>query len=117
MKPRPTARDVPPWLKFPRTFLAPGWQQASVRPHPGTHTSASGRNPTPRGAVLVDWKRGATFALSLTLAEGMTGRVELPAVEESRGIFPGNESMAVRRVGGHWISNEPVSGNVMLEVR
>ena len=97
--------------------LAPGWTQALVKPHPGSLASASGKIPTPRGPILVDWKRGDTFTLSLTLPKGMTARVELPATDTSTGVFRGKQSVAARRAGGHWVLDEPVADKVNLEVR
>jgi hypothetical protein len=97
--------------------LAPGWTVARVKPHPGPLASASGKIPTPRGAILVDWKRGETFTLSLSLPQGMTARVELPADEKSGAVFAANKSVAARRAGKHWVLDEPVAGNVILEVR
>lgn len=97
--------------------LTPGWTQARVKPHPGALASARGKIPTPRGAILVDWKRAETFTLSLTLPKGMTARVELPAAENSRGVFQGKKTVAAGRVGTHWLLDESVAGQVTLEVR
>jgi hypothetical protein len=97
--------------------IAPGWKQALVRPHPGALTSASGKIPTPGGAILVDWKRGETFKLSLELPKSVEARVELPASEKSTGVFQGKKSVAAKRVGAFWVLNEPVAGKVTLEVR
>jgi len=97
--------------------LQPGWKTVLIKPHPGPLTSASGKIPTPRGAILVDWKRSDTFTLSLTLPKGVKARVELPATEKSTGVFRGQKSVAAQRVGAFWVLNEPVSGKVALEVR
>ena len=97
--------------------LEPGWKLALVKPHPGTLTSASGKIPTPRGTIIVNWKRGDSFTLTLTLPKGVSGRVELPATEKSSGVFHGKKSVAAKRVGAFWVLDEPVTGKVTLEVR
>jgi hypothetical protein len=97
--------------------LAPGWNQALVKPHPGPLASASGKTPTPRGAIFVDWKRDETFTLTLTLPKDVNARIELPALETSTGVFRSQKSVAAKRVGAHWVLDEPVSGKVTLEVR
>ena len=97
--------------------LAPGWGRACVQPHPGTLKFAEGKIPTPLGPVLVDWKNGQSFTLSLTLPKDMTARVELPATEKSTGVFAGARQVAAQKKNSRWILDEPVSGKVTLEVR
>jgi hypothetical protein len=97
--------------------LDPGWKTALVKPHPGTLTSASGKVPTPQGEILVDWERGETFVLSLALPKGVKARVELPAPDESSGVLHGKKSVTARRVGAHWVLDEPVTGRAIFEVR
>jgi len=97
--------------------LTPGWKTALVKPHPGALTSASGKIPTPRGPILVDWKNNKNFTLTLTLPKGVNARVELPATEKTSGVFRGNKAVAAQRVGAFWVLNEPVTGRVALEVR
>ncbi len=97
--------------------LAPGWGRACVQPHPGTLKFAEGKIPTPLDPVLVDWKNGQSFTLSLTLPKDMTARVELPATEKSTGVFAGARQVAAQKKNSRWILDEPVSGKVTLEVR
>ena len=97
--------------------LTPGWKTALIKPHPGALTSASGKIPTPRGPILVDWKRDESFRFALDLPKGMNARVELPASEKSSGVFHGKKSVAAERVGAFWVLAEPVTGKVALEVR
>lgn len=97
--------------------LTPGWQQLLVRPNPGLLTFASGKIPTPRGPVLVEWKRGKTFTLTLNLPKDITARVELPAFEKSTGVYADTSPVAARLENARWILAEPVAGNVILEVR
>lgn len=97
--------------------LAPGWGRACVQPHPGTLKFAEGKIPTPLGPVLVDWKNGQSFTLSLTLPKDMTARVELPATEKSTGVFAGARQVAAQKKNSRWVLDEPVSGKVTLEVR
>lgn len=97
--------------------LTPGWKQALVRPNPGVLASASGKIPTPKGPVLVEWKQNKTFTLSLTLPRGMTARVELPVTKNSAGVFSNGRPVAAQRRDMRWILDEPVSGQVTFEVR
>ena len=97
--------------------LAPGWEQALVKPHLGTLTFASGRIPTPRGAILVDWKRGESFTLALTLPKGMTARVELPVLDGSRQVFADGKPTDARLANGRWILARDVTGRVSFEVK
>ena len=97
--------------------LTPGWGRAIIRPHTGGLAFADGKVPTPHGPVTVQWKRGATFSLSLSLPPGMTAQVNVPAVENSSGVFIGGRTAAAHRVAGWWILDDDVSGAVTIEVR
>jgi hypothetical protein len=98
----------------PRT---PGWGRAIIRPHTGGLSFAEGKVPTPHGAITVQWKRGATFSLSVSLPQGMTAQVNVPAVENSSGVFIGGKLAGAHRVGGWWILDDDISGRVTVEVR
>jgi hypothetical protein len=107
---------------FPRYVLgarplAPGWTRANVRPHAGPLTAASGRIPTPRGAITIDWQAGRTFTLSLSLPAGMAARVELPAAADSRGVWIDGQPVRAQREAGYWVLQADVSGRASLEVR
>lgn len=97
--------------------LTPGWQRALVQPHPGTLVSASGRIPTPRGAIRVTWKRGRTFTLSLELPEDMTARVELPAISGATAVFCNGKPVETTRTEHRWIVNRDIVRDVTLEVK
>jgi len=97
--------------------LSPGWGRAQVKPHPGGLKFASGKIPTPRGPVYVEWKQGKTFTFSLTLPAGMSAQVELPATEKSSGVFAGKRPVAAQRKDARWVLDELLSGKVLLEVR
>lgn len=47
----------------------------------------------------------------------MTGNVELPATDGSRGVTANGEPIAATRQGDRWIVTEPVSGSVTLQVQ
>jgi hypothetical protein len=107
---------------FPRYVLgvqaiAPGWSRARIRPHPGAIAGAEGKVPTPRGPVMITWRNGPTFQLSLTLPTGMTAAVELPAPAGSRGVFSGDRPVRARQSGDRWIVEEAIAGHRELEVR
>ena len=97
--------------------LAPGWTRAVVRPSPGNLKSAEGKIPTPRGPIMVQWKNEASFAFKLTLPEGMSAKVDLPAPAGSKGVFKGSQAVAAKRVGSRWILDEDVQGTTVLEVK
>ncbi|MFO1446793.1 MAG: family 78 glycoside hydrolase catalytic domain [Opitutaceae bacterium] len=107
---------------FPRYILGvspltPGWEQATVRPHPGSLAQAEGKVPTPRGPILVAWESGTTFRFTVTLPRGVSARLDLPAPASSRGVYRGEISVPARRAGDRWILDEAVSGHGQLEVR
>lgn len=97
--------------------LTPGWKRALIRPHTGNLTRAEGKIPTPRGPLLIRWHRDTTFKLSLTLPEGVSARVELPACENSQGVFLGGQSVPARRSGDWWNLDAEVSGTKTIEVK
>jgi hypothetical protein len=97
--------------------IQPGWQKALIQPHPGNLKSASGRVPTPRGPVLVDWKNDSTFQISITIPRSMTARVELPASASSKGVFSEGKEIPAKRVGARWILDGEIKGSVVLEVK
>lgn len=97
--------------------LAPGWKHALVQPNPGSLTSASGKIPTPRGPIQIEWKRGETFTLSLALPPGMTARVELPTHSGAKAVLLNGKPAAARLAEGRWILADVVSGKVEIEVR
>jgi alpha-L-rhamnosidase len=94
-----------------------GWAEVVVRPHPGVLTHAAGKIPTPRGPVQVSWRNETNFNLTLQLPPDVFARVELPARENSQGVFVENRAVSARREGGRWILAEPVRGNMTFEVR
>lgn len=97
--------------------LSPGWKRAKIRPHPGGLTFANGKIPTPRGPILVDWKSGTSFSISLKLPSDMSAKVELPAVGESGGVTINGKPVAAHRDGAWWILDKDVSGTARIEVR
>lgn len=100
---------------------APGWETASIRPCPGGLTHARGRVPTTRGPIEIDWKNNSTFTIAITLPEGMSANVDLPAAEGTAdatgGVFIDGESVDATRTNGRWVITEPVRGSVSIEVK
>lgn len=96
--------------------LSPGWSRALIRPNPGALEFASGKIPTPRGPVLVDWKQGSTFTLKLILPEGMTARVELPAIGHAEKILLDGHPVAASRQGRRWVLDGDVSRSATVEL-
>jgi len=96
---------------------APGWTVATIRPCPSGLKYALGKVPTPRGPIEVDWKNENAFKISIVLPDGVSAKVELPATENSSGVFSDGGQIAASKVGARWILNEEVSGSNTLEVR
>ncbi|AXC13398.1 Alfa-L-rhamnosidase [Acidisarcina polymorpha] len=97
--------------------LKPGWSRALIQPHPGTLVSAEGRVPTPRGEVLVGWRRGKIFSMALALPPGVVAKVELPALPGSRGVWASGKKVTARRSGQWWVLENDVSGQINLVER
>ncbi len=97
--------------------LTPGWQQARIRPHPGSLDAAEGKVPTPRGPIAVKWTTTPRFRLQVTLPEGVTARVELPLHEPTAKILADGKPVAARQLGDRWVLEAPVAGTCVLEVQ
>ncbi len=97
--------------------LTPGWKRAQIRPHPGSLKSAEGKIPTPLGPVLVRWKNGGTFKLSVTLPPGMSAQVQVPAGEKTTGVLVNGRPVSGHRVGRRWSLDEDVTGALVIETR
>lgn len=97
--------------------IAPGWERALIRPHPGDLLFSKGKIPTPRGPITIDWSRGSTFTLNLSLPAGMSARVELPATGTAHGVFIDSKPVEASRVDGYWILEEDVVGEEVIEER
>jgi alpha-L-rhamnosidase len=93
----------------------PGWVRARVKPQPSGLFSASGRVPTPRGSINVNWTDGDVFRLTLELPAGVTAEVHLPARAHGKGVRGDGRVIAARREGAAWVLAEPVAGTVVLE--
>lgn len=106
---------------FPRFILGaepltPGWKQARIRPQTGALTFANGKIPTPRGPILVAWKNESSFKLKLTLPDGMSAKLELPARPDSSGVTVNGKPATAKRVGDFWHLDQLVSGSPLVEV-
>jgi alpha-L-rhamnosidase len=95
----------------------PGWSAAKIRPLTSGLEFARGRVPTPKGPIEVDWKNESTFTLALTLPEGVTATLDLPAAEGSSGVFIDGKSVQANKTGNRWIVKDEVVGTVRLEVK
>ncbi len=96
--------------------LTPGWKQALIRPHPGTLTFAKGKIPTPRGPITIQWENNSSFQMKLTLPDGMTSRLDLPATPSSKSVTINGQPAAAKRAGSRWLVDEMVSGAVAIQV-
>ena len=97
--------------------LTPGWATARIRPHTGGLAHAKGKVPTPRGPILIDWKQGDAFQLSLTLPAGLPARLDLPAGKASKGVTINGKPTKATRKGDRWIVDDAVTGALKIEVK
>ena len=98
----------------PRT---PGWTTATIRPCPGDLMFARGKIPTSRGPIEIDWTSDGSFNLSLSLPEGMSAVVELPATQDSTGVYADGKPIPAERSGGRWKVLDEVSGSIRFIVK
>jgi hypothetical protein len=96
--------------------LSPGWKQVRIRPHAGKLAHAKGKIPTPLGPLMVAWKNGASFHMDLSLPDGMTARLELPAPHDSKGVVINGKPAPAKRAGARWMVNDDVSGTLSVVV-
>lgn len=92
-----------------------GWKRALIRPCPGSLKHAKGKIPTPGGPILIDWNNESTFQMLVTLPDGMTAKVELPATECSNAVAVNGVNVDAQRVGSRWILDKDISGTVEIE--
>jgi len=95
----------------------PGWKTATISPRIGDLTFAKGKVPTPRGPILIDWKSGADFTLSLELPEGMFAKVDLPVFNESSRVYLDGKIVDATIKSGRWVLPKEVSGKVRIEIK
>ena len=96
--------------------LSAGWQQARIRPQTGALTRAKGTIPTPRGPIAVNWTNGPSFHMQLTLPQGMSARLELPASPSSTGVRINGKPAPAKRVGACWLVDAMMSGDMAIQV-
>lgn len=97
--------------------LHPGWKAASIRPHPGNLSSATGKIPTPRGPILIDWTMEDSFAMSLELPDGMQARVDLPSNRKDATVLMNGQPVDTTLIEGHLRVSSPVTGKAKFEVK
>lgn len=95
----------------------PGWKTAAISPRMGDLSFAKGKVPTPRGPILIDWKSGVDFTLSLELPAGMSAKIDLPVSDESGVVYVDGKKVEAKLAGGRWILPQAVSGKVKIEVK
>lgn len=95
----------------------PGWTTATIRPCPGELKFASGKVPTPKGPVEIAWSNEESFDLSLSLPEGMSAVVELPADNDSAGVFVNGHPIPATKLLNRWVLDDEVRGTVRLKVK
>jgi alpha-L-rhamnosidase len=96
--------------------LSAGWKETRICPQTGPLSFAKGKIPTPLGPITLSWENKSSFQMSLSLPEGMTAKLDLPATEASKGVSINGKPVASSRVGSRWILNEPISGEVRIQI-
>ena len=96
---------------------APGWDTATIRPCTSGLRFARGKVPTPRGPIEVDWTNDSTFQLSLTLPEGMSAGIELPAADGTREVQVNGKAVAAKKLGDSWLLEGRFRGSNSFEVK
>jgi len=93
-KPEPTRSDSHAWSAHPTVNLltlvagvepaTPGFATVRIRPHLGSLSTLSATVPTPRGDVVVAYRKdGAGLTADVTLPPGVTGTIELLGQQSS----------------------------------
>ncbi len=93
-KPEPTRSDSHAWSAHPTVDLltlvagvepaTPGFDTVRIRPHLGSLTTLSASVPTPKGDVVVAYKRNGTqLTADVTLPVGVNGTIELSGQQTS----------------------------------
>jgi alpha-L-rhamnosidase len=96
--------------------LTAGWKKARIRPQTGKLAFAKGKIPTPSGPITVAWENNSSFQMKLTLPDGMSAKLELPASTFSKGVTLNGKPAPAKRVGLLWHLDEEVSGVVQVQV-
>lgn len=93
-KPEPTRSDSHAWSAHPTVDLlrlvagvepaTPGFETVRIRPHLGSLSTASATVPTPKGDVVVAYKKdGGALTADVTLPAGVTGTIEISGQQTS----------------------------------
>jgi hypothetical protein len=96
--------------------LSPGWKKVGIRPQIGGLSFAKGKIPTPRGQISLDWENETSFRMNVTMPEGMTAMLELPAPPSSKGVMINGKKVPAKRVGSSWLVEEMLSGCLSVQV-
>lgn len=95
--------------------LTPGWDQAIIKPYVANLKHASGKIPTPKGSMEIDWK-AEPFTMTVSLPEKMTAKVDIPATHDAKSVRVNGKPVKAKLVNQRWILEEPVSGKVVISL-
>lgn len=99
------------------TPTLPGWKAASISPRTGVLEFAQGKVPTPRGPILINWKKADGFTLEIILPAAMPAKVDLPAAANSEEVRVNGKKVEATRKGDRWFLTKPLSGKAKIEVQ
>lgn len=94
----------------------PGWSVARIRPYTGGLSHASGQVPTPYGSIEIAWSQSKRFQLELNVPEEIKAILELPGSENAQRFIVNGEPVKANYLAGFWHFEEPVKGNVIIEI-
>jgi hypothetical protein len=92
--------------------LQPGYTQIRIAPQPGPLTWASAAIPTPKGPVMVAFKKSPNLTLFVEIPEGMTAVIQLPpplaSVLECTQLLCNDKPVKATAKDGGLIADQPV---------
>lgn len=95
----------------------PGWQVASIRPMTASLSHASGKVPTSRGPIKVEWTNESSFKLKVDLPKAISAKIDVPAAEGSTGVLLNGEKVDAKRVNDRWVLSDTVTGSFDIQVQ
>ena len=101
----PKASACHGWSSGPTWFLQaeilgvkpfkPGWEEILIEPHPAGLARASGKVPTPKGIVSVEWKQEGDFSVTVDIP--VSARVIVPVSKEGQVSVASGEGGSVAK--------------------
>ncbi|MEM9644966.1 MAG: family 78 glycoside hydrolase catalytic domain [Planctomycetota bacterium] len=94
-----------------------GWTKVRVRPCLAGLDRAKGKVPTAKGPIEVRWTNDASFVINVSLPDGVSAGIDLPATKTSSAVWANGKIVEAHRKADRWVLDEEVTGTVRLEVK